>query len=210
MKKNKCQKEWEITLNLMTEEELQFIREHPVGYYPDFLDMAWSKREKVIENPYSVPETKAMIDAIIHIVGELGCQSIDYEDGEICFFCQGAEFSIRFDEQYDYIDIVDRSWKVVRLNDTDLVENMKHAINKANIWHSVTIAYVIDEEEQVMEIHSSSNIPYYPNMAYLIKSLRNKLCEMLSTHDYVDCFLQEEKENSLKQSYSLINTSVTN
>ncbi|MBR5698008.1 MAG: hypothetical protein IKX44_05220 [Prevotella sp.] len=41
MKKNKRKEEWEKALNLMTEEELQFILEHPVGYYRSFLDMAW-------------------------------------------------------------------------------------------------------------------------------------------------------------------------
>ena len=210
MDKNKRRKEWEAALDLMTEEELDFITEHPVGYYPSFYEMARMKQMEMMDDPYAISEPQAMMNAIIHIIEELGCQCIVYEDDELCFYCQGASFSVFFDKQYDYIDIVDRSWKMVQLNNIEKVENMRFAINRANVLNSVTISYIIDSEEGVMELHSSSNIPYFPNMAYLQKTLKNKLCEMLSTHDLVAYYLQKAEDYSLEEAFSQIDTNETN
>ena len=99
---------------------------------------------------------------------------------------------------------------MVQLNNIEKVENMRFAINRANVFNSVTISYIIDSEEGVMELHSSSNIPYFPNMAYLQKSLKNKLCEMLSTHDLVAYYLQKAEDYSLEEAFSQIDTNETN
>ena len=200
MEKKKKQTEWERAINLMTEDELQFIIQHQVGYYPGFLEMVRGKRWD--DDPYSVSENEAMMDAVLHILEDMGCQCEIDEDDEIFFCCQGAEFSIRFDEKFDYIKIFDNSWKKVNLNDSEAVFNMILAINKANIWHNVTIGYIFDSEERVLDIFSSSSIPYFPNMTYLKKFLHNKLVEMLSSHDLVDRFLQEEEELEIEESYS--------
>jgi hypothetical protein len=210
MDKNKRQREWEDALNLMTEEELQFIREHPVGYYQNFVKMATKKAWEIIDDPYPIPENEAVKNAILHILGEMGCQCEIDEDDEIFFCCQGAEFSIRFDEEFEYIKIVDNSWKKVNLNDSEAVLKMTLAINRANIWNNVTIVYIIDKEEEVLDIFSSSSIPYFPNMTYLKKFLHNKLVEMLSSHDLVNRFLQEEKEFAINESFSQIQSHEAN
>ena len=137
MNKAKRRKEWEAALNLMSGEELDFIVEHPDGYYPSFYEMASLKQMEMMDNPYPVSEPQAMMHAIIHIIEELDCQFADNEDDEISFYCQGTALSIRFDKQYDYIDIVDRSWKTVRLSTSELVRKMLYAINRANIWYGV-------------------------------------------------------------------------
>ncbi len=210
MDKNKRQREWEDALNLMTEEELQFIREHPVGYYQNFVKMATKKAWEIIDDPYPIPENEAVMNAILHILGEMGCQCEIDEDDEIFFCCQGAEFSIRFDEEFEYIKIVDNSWKKVNLNDSETVLKMTLAINRANIWNNVTIAYIIDKEEEMLDIFSSSSIPYFPNMTYLKKFVHNKLVEMLSSHDLVNRFLQEEKEFAINESFSQIQSHEAN
>ena len=210
MDKNKRQREWEDALNLMTEEELQFIREHPVGYYQNFVKMATKKAWEITDDPYPIPENEAVKNAILHILGEMGCQCEIDEDDEIFFCCQGAEFSIRFDEEFEYIKIVDNSWKKVNLNDSEAVLKMTLAINRANIWNNVTIVYIIDKEEEVLDIFSSSSIPYFPNMTYLKKFLHNKLVEMLSSHDLVNRFLQEEKEFAINESFSQIQSHEAN
>ena len=198
MEKNKRRNEWEKALNLMTEEELLFILEHPVGYYSSFLNMV---REKLNEDPYSIPENKAMTDAIMNILEGLDCQCELNKDDEICFFFRNAEFYIKFDETFDNIVIFDNSWKKVKVKNSNVAEKMSHAINRTNIWHNVTIAYIIDNEEHVMDIFSSSSIPYYPNMDYLKKHLKNKLVDMLISHNHMTNFLQEEEIISIAQSF---------
>lgn len=208
MGKKNCHTEWERAIDLMTEEELYFIKTHQVGYSPGFLKMLWEKNRN--DDPYPIPENEAVKNAILHILGEMGCQCEIDEDDEIFFCCQGAEFSIRFDEEFEYIKIVDNSWKKVNLNDSEAVLKMTLAINRANIWNNVTIVYIIDKEEEVLDIFSSSSIPYFPNMTYLKKFLHNKLVEMLSSHDLVNRFLQEEKELAINESFSQIQSHEAN
>jgi hypothetical protein len=200
MGKNKHQTEWERAINLMTDEELQFIREHEIGYDPGFLDLVWEKKLGDVSS--YIPENKAMMDAIINILGNLGCQCEICEDDEIYFCYHTSEFSIRFDENFDYIKIIDNSWKTVDLNDSEATLKMSIAINRANAWHNVTIAFIIDEEEHVMDVFSSSNMPYFPNYTYLKKFLHNKLVELLSSHNLVDRFLQDEEEMAIEESFS--------
>ena len=70
METKKNQTEWERAIDLMTEEELQFIIQHQVGYYPSFLKMVRGKRWD--DDPYSVSENKTMMDAIRYLIGEMG------------------------------------------------------------------------------------------------------------------------------------------
>lgn len=61
MDKNKRRKEWEAALDLMTE-ELDFITEHPVGYYPSFYEMARMKQMEMMDDPNIIQG--------IHLAGE--------------------------------------------------------------------------------------------------------------------------------------------
>ena len=208
MGKNKHQTEWERVINLMTDEELQFIREHEIGYDPGFLDLVWEKKLGDVSS--YIPENKAMMDAIIYLLEEMGGQCEINEDDEISFFYQGAEYSISFDKQFDYIDIIDNSWKKVSLNVPGVFEKMVLAINSANVGNSVNIAYIIDKEEEVMDIYGSSFIPYFPNMTYLRKYLHHILVDMMSSHDFVDHYFKEEEDKSIVQSFSQKTSDVAN
>ncbi len=200
MEKDKRKREWEDALNLMTEDELYFVIEHQEGYYPSFVKMAWKKIDRMLDEPYPISEKEAMMNAIINILEEMGSYCRVNENDEIFFVFRGAEFSIRFDTQYNYIEILDNSWKKIHLNDSVTAQKVAETINKANIFHSVTIFYLTDEEEQVMEIIGSSNIPYFTNLTYLKNSLLIKLSDMLDSHDFVDYYLKED-ENYLGKFY---------
>ena len=200
MKKNKLLPEWEDALNLMTEDELYFVIEHQEGYYPSFVKMAWKKIDRMLDEPYPISEKEAMMNAIINILEEMGSYCRVNENDEIFFVFRGAEFSIRFDTQYNYIEILDNSWKKIHLNNSVTAQKVAETINKANLFHSVKIYYLTDEEEQVMEIIGSSNIPYFTNLTYLKNSLIIKLSDMLDSHDFVDYYLKED-ENYLGKFY---------
>lgn len=200
MEKNKRKREWEDALDLMTEEELHFVIEHQAGYYPSFVEMARTKIARILDEPYHISEKEAMRNAIINILGEVGSYCGVNEDDEIFFVFQDAEFSIRFDTQYNYIEIFDNSWKKINLNNSVTALKVVETINKANIYHRVTISFIMDEEEQVMEIFNSSNIPYFTNLTYLKKSLLIKLSDMLDSHDFVDYYLKEDEGFSINQS----------
>ena len=200
MKKNKRKREWEDALNLMTEDELYFVVEHQAGYYSSFVKMAWEKIHSLLKEPYNISEKEAMRNTILNILEEMGSYCGVNEDDDIFFVFQGAEFSIRLDTQYNYVEIFDNSWKKIHLNNSVTVQKVAEIINKANIFHKVTIFYLKDEEEQVMEIVSSSNIPYFTNLTYLKNSLLIKLSDMLDSHDFVDYYLKEDEYFSTNQS----------
>jgi hypothetical protein len=80
MNKLERQREWEDALELMTEEELEFVLAHPVGYYPSFLEMVSAKLWDLMEDPYSVAENKAMMNTIISIIEGLGSKCEIDED----------------------------------------------------------------------------------------------------------------------------------
>lgn len=202
MGKNR-RKEWEDAIRLMTDEELAFVCGHPDGYYPGFYKMVMERGWYSWNAPYHIPENKAMMNAIIDILNELGCQC-DYDDefDELCVFYHGSNFSVSISDDFEYIKIIDNSWKSMNLDDSVGMEKIIYAINRTNIWSSVTIAYILDREEQTMEVFSFSNIPYFPNRAYLEKSLHSKLLNMLSSHELLDYFLQEEAGISIQQGYS--------
>ena len=169
MNKDERQREWEDALNLMTEEEMDFILAHPVGHYPGFLEMVSDKLWDLMEDPYSVSENKAMLNAIVNIIEGLGSKCEIDEDDRINFTFSDADFSITFDKNFNYIEIIDNSWKKIDIKNSSLMQNTMLAVNKANIWNSVTIAYIIGEEENVVELFSFTTMPYYPNYAYLKK-----------------------------------------
>lgn len=202
MQKNKRKREWEDALNLMTEDELYFVLEHQAGYYPSFVEMARTRFLEMKDEPYSISEKEAMMNTIITILEEMGSYCGVNKDDEIFFVFRGAEFSIRFDTQYNYIEIFDNSWKKINLINFDTALKVVETINKAHVYHRVTICYIIDEEEQVMDIYSCSNIPYFTNQTYLKKSLLVKLSDMLDSHDFVEYYLQENEGFSINQSLS--------
>lgn len=202
MNKLERQREWEKALDLMTEEELEFVLAHPVGYYPSFLEMVSAKLWDLMEDPYSVAENKAMMNTIISIIEGLGSKCEIDEDDRINFCFSDADFSITFDKDFNYIEITDNSWKKIDIKNSKLMENTMLAVNKANIWNSVTIAYIIGEEENVVEIYSYTTIPYYPNYTYLKKFIESKLYDCLGTHKYYEYILKMEEEKGIRETYS--------
>lgn len=202
MNKEERQRKWEEALDLMTEEEMEFILAHPVGHYPDFLKMISAKLRNLMEDPYSVSENKAMLNAIVNIIEDLGSKCEIGDDDRINFTFSDADFTISFDRDFNYIEITDNSWKKIDIKNSSLIQNAMLAVNKANIWNSVTIAYIIGEEENVVEIYSYTTIPYYPNYTYLKKFIESKLYDCLGTHKYYDYILKKEEEAEIRDIFS--------
>ena len=210
MNKYERQKEWEDALNMMTEDELYYIFAHPVGYYPSFLKMANAKAWNMMDDPYPIAENKAMMNAIVNIIEGLGSPCEIYDNEEISFCFKGADFSITFDKDFDYIEIIDNSWKNIDLNNFGLVERIKRAINGTNCRNSVTTAYIIDRGAKEMELYSYTSIPYFPNITYLKRFIEDKLYDLLGTHKLFDFHLKVEEEKEMENSFSQIISSEAN
>ena len=74
------------------------------------------------------------------------------------------------------IKIADYAWRTVDLDDREEVERVKHAVNYTNRLAYVTTYYTINEEKELMSVHSTTSIhdsSMIPNMKeYLHNILR--------------------------------------
>ncbi len=189
--KIKQRREWRNALNLMTVEELLHIVHHQVGYDSTFIDMAY---EELSNGPYAEIEQKAMSNSIFGILDDMGCTTRREGDAFIFRF-QGEDYEIGIDDEFDHIVIRDNNWKTLKLKDEAKVNETILAINKTNIWNAVTIAYLVDLEDGVMEVFSLGKIPYFPDMDYLKKFIPKKLDEMQESHQLVDFFVREMQKS---------------
>lgn len=191
-------KEWEESISKMGNKELQRYIADPEICYPEFLELA-QNRLKELEI-----EIK-MRDAVIEILTEFGWQCEIDEDSYIDFYLtdtvayseeavsyfKEAEFFISFDAQFRYIEINECCWKIVKLDDVDEIERLKQAINNTNLAQSVTTSFLINEEEQTMEVCCSTNLPYLSNENYLKEYLDKKLNDIFCSNKLLDHFLEE-------------------
>ena len=196
--------EWEETINQMSRDELQFIIEHPEGYYPTFLKMAKAKLEELS----SLPEHEAMKIVVKKILEELGCPCNINKDGELDFYFQGSHFFIFLNEDNHYMVIWEYSWESVSLDNTIEVERLKHSINEANNKCTVTTVYNIDEEERTMEVSTTTSILYRPMIFNLKIYLQTRLHNFFYAHDLVHAetvLLKEREEQNIIKSYDVTN-----
>ena len=149
-------------------------------------------------------EIGEMRNTVIKVLAEMGCECEFDEEGLVNFsintdsyseevksYLEDVVFSISLDEQLRYIVIHEDCWKTVKLNDGDKVEKMKYAINQANFAFSVSTAYFINEEERIMEVGCTTNIPYLPDENYLKEYLEKKLYDIFIANRLLDHFLEE-------------------
>ena len=188
----------------MSRDELQFIIEHPEGYYPTFLKMAKAKLEELS----SLPEHEAMKIVVKKILEELGCPCNINKDGELDFYFQGSHFFIFLNEDNHYMVIWEYSWESVSLDNTIEVERLKHSINEANNKCTVTTVYNIDEEERTMEVSTTTSILYRPMIFNLKIYLQTRLHNFFYAHDLVHAetvLLKERQEQNIIKSYDVTN-----
>lgn len=190
-------KEWEETINKMSYKELQWSIEDP-NYYREFKELAQNRLKEL--------EIEKMRDSVIKILTGFGWQCEINEEGIIVFYMtdavpysdeavsyfNDADFFISFDANFRYIEIHECCWKVVKLDEIDEVERLKLAINSANLAHNVTTSYLVNEDEQTMEVYCSANMPYLSDDSYLEEFLDKKLNDLFCTNLLLDHYLEEE------------------
>ena len=205
---NKEQKKWKKAISLMSVEELEFILEHPVGHYPEYLEMVEARMAKLS----LLPQHEAMRKVVKNALEELGCKCKINDEGNLEFYYQGSPFTITFDESSHYLFIWEYFWKTVDLSDTDEVERLKTAINEANESTTVTVCYEIYEEFQRMYVSSTHCILYNPMITNIKDYLYIRLANFFFVHDVVntEMMMMEKKEKHERrlQSYILSNEAV--
>lgn len=165
-------KRWVEAVDKMGMGELSFIVNNPVGFYPEYVELA-KERWRKLSRLSGQRQLKSQIKKVLK---ELGCPWNVNEDGDIQFTFQGSDFIISIPDDSDCIEIADYAWRTVDLDDREEVERVKYAVNYTNRLAYVTTYYTINEEKELMSVHSTTSIhdgSMIPNMKeYLHNILR--------------------------------------
>ena len=195
--------EWENALCLKSRYELQYIVDHPEGYTPEFLKMA---KEKLAEFA-DMPDNEAMKVVLKRCLQEMGCPCEENEDGDLEIWFQGTQFLLILSPDNHYIEIMDYCWIKADLDDTEEVDRLKQAINKANTDGDITTVYFIDEKYNAMGAYCSTNILYRPMILDIKKYLEIRLSNFFLAHDIIHAEMVLLKERASQQKQTMIDVS---
>lgn len=145
------------------------------------------------------------MESVFKILIDLGWECRLDEDGNIVFclaetnpyteeakfYFDNADLFISYDDTSDYIEINECCWKTVKMDNYEVVERVRRAINDINVGACITTGYLVNEEEQLMEISCSTNIPYLNDELYLKEYIDKKLCDIFSYNRYLDHVLKK-------------------
>lgn len=101
-------------------------------------------------------KTTGTRELFVTTLAQWGCHYTYDEDDVICFRYQGEEFWAEPDDESSYVSVYDFDWNAVDLSDLDGVSRMRQAINETNWRASVSVYYLIDNEENKMYVRSKS------------------------------------------------------
>lgn len=195
MTKKSQQKAWEKAISLMSRDELQFVVDHPDGYYPEFLELAKARMNELS----ALSDQEAMTVVVKKCLEELGCPCKIDEDGVLAFWFQGSHFHMFLEPDSHYMDIWEYCWRSEKLDDADAVRRLMTAINEANSSCSITSVYTIDEEERTIDVSCSTSILYRPMITDLKHYLFIRLSNFFYAHELINAAMALDKGLSERQ-----------
>ena len=117
-------------------------------------------------------------DLLLKTLQEMGCQYDFDDDGEICFFYQGEQFSAISDNTDKFISLYDYGWYSANLDDIDELSLLRKAINEVNWVSDVNIVFAFNEDEREMIISSRVTLLFVDTIPYLDDYLKTVLNEL--------------------------------
>lgn len=198
---------WQNSINKLSYGELENIIANPDIYNPDY----WELAKKRMDRLSSVQEYEVMRDLVKRCLKEMGCPCKVTKDGDLDFYFQGSHFLITLSGDHHYLDIEEFCWKRIRINNTEAVKQLKHAVNYANSNCSVITYYDTDIDEQYICVYCTSHILYRPAISNLKDYLDIRLNNFFFAHDLVNSEMtlvaEREKKEQPKQDYLNIDDS---
>lgn len=146
----------------------------------------------------ALPKGFSVHDRLQGALNRLNCSPTEASDGSGSLFgnFQGETFGFHFAQNSAYVQIVDYNWHSQSLEDIEELSVLKTAINRANQRVATNLFYVLDKEENTVNVFSSKEIVVIAQMTpddfclYLQAQFR----EMLAAHG----LLLEEMNNVRK------------
>ena len=188
-------RKWQNRINRLSYGELENIIATPDIYNPDYWELANKRMDKLS----SVQEYEVMRDLVKRCLKEMGCPCKVTKDGDLDFYFQGSHFLITLSVDHHYLDIEEFCWKKVRIDNTEVVKQLKLAVNYANSNCSVITYYDTDIDEQYLCLYCTTHILYRPAISNLKDYLDIRLNNFFFAHDLVNSEMtlmaEREKKN---------------
>ena len=175
-------RKWQNRINRLSYGELENIIATPDIYNPDYWELAKKRMDKLS----SVQEHEVMRDLVKQCLKEMGCPCKVTKDGDLDFYFQGSHFLITLSVDHHYLDIEEFCWKKVRIDNTEVVKQLKLAVNYANSNCSVITYYDTDIDEQYLCLYCTTHILYRPAISNLKDYLDIRLNNFFFAHDLVN------------------------
>ena len=188
-------RKWQNRINRLSYGELENIIATPDIYNPDYWELAKKRMDKLS----SVQEHEVMRNLVKQCLKEMGCPCKVTKDGDLDFYFQGSHFLITLSGDHHYLDIEEFCWKKVRIDNTEVVKQLKLAVNYANSNCSVITYYDTDIDEQYLCLYCTTHILYRPAISNLKDYLDIRLNNFFFAHDLVNSEMtlmaEREKKN---------------
>lgn len=188
-------RKWQNRINRLSYGELENIIATPDIYNPDYWELAKKRMDKLS----SVQEHEVMRDLVKQCLKEMGCPCKVTKDGDLDFYFQGSHFLITLSGDHHYLDIEEFCWKKVRIDNTEVVKQLKLAVNYANSNCSVITYYDTDIDEQYLCLYCTTHILYRPAISNIKDYLDIRLNNFFFAHDLVNSEMtlmaEREKKN---------------
>jgi hypothetical protein len=196
-------RKWQNRINRLSYGELENIIATPDIYNPDYWELAKKRMDKLS----SVQEHEVMRDLVKQCLKEMGCPCKVTKDGDLDFYFQGSHFLITLSGDHHYLDIEEFCWKKVRIDNTEVVKQLKLAVNYANSNCSVITYYDTDIDEQYICLYCTTHILYRPAISNLKDYLDIRLNNFFFAHDLVnsEMTLMAEREKREQFEQDLLN-----
>ena len=200
-------RKWQNRINRLSYGELENIIATPDIYNPDYWELAKKRMDKLS----SVQEHEVMRDLVKQCLKEMGCPCKVTKDGDLDFYFQGSHFLITLSVDHHYLDIEEFCWKKVRIDNTEVVKQLKLAVNYANSNCSVITYYDTDIDEQYICLYCTTHILYRPAISNIKDYLDIRLNNFFFAHDLVNSEMtlmaEREKKDQPERDFLNINDS---
>ena len=200
-------RKWQNRINRLSYGELENIIATPDIYNPDYWELAKKRMDKLS----SVQEHEVMRDLVKQCLKEMGCPCKVTKDGDLDFYFQGSHFLITLSVDHHYLDIEEFCWKKIRIDNTEVVKQLKLAVNYANSNCSVITYYDTDIDEQYICLYCTTHILYRPAISNIKDYLDIRLNNFFFAHDLVNSEMtlmaEREKKDQPERDFLNINDS---
>ena len=151
---NKKQALWKEAIPRMNEEDLEFLLDFSECFDPRLVKMAKARYTELTKHQDEEEIHVAVVDSlasdVFEILEEMECTGKYDEDGDIAFSYKGSDFYITtYEDNHQFIEIWEYSWKRVNMNNADEVIKVYRAINFVNCMGDISVSYSFNNNNEM-------------------------------------------------------------